>query len=344
MIENSKGLKRNYSLKSLNSFGLDVTASCFFEIKSLNAISKIIADPVFKEKQHLILSGGCNILFKNDFYDGLVLYVNNKGIEIIEETDTQCLVRVQAGEDWPSFVDKMVDCGLFGIENLTAIPGKAGAAPVQNIGAYGVELKDVFLRAFAMNLFDGTTREFTNAECCFAYRNSIFKNELKGQYLIYAVDLLLKKNGTLNLSYGAIRTYLNENHIENPDLKALSRIIASIRDSKLPDPKIIGNVGSFFKNPIVSKEQFIEIQNEFSDVPFFKEASGKMKIPAAWLIEKAGWKGYREGDAGVYDKQALVLVNYGKARGSEIVSLARKIQESVQKRFGLEIKPEVTIV
>lgn len=344
MIENSKGLKRNYSLKSLNSFGLDVVASCFFEIKSVDAISKIIADPIFKEKQHVILSGGCNILFQNDFYDGLVLYVNNKGIEIIEETDTQCIVRVQAGEDWPSFVDKMVNRGLFGIENLTGIPGKAGAAPVQNIGAYGAELKDVFLRAFAVNLSDGTTREFTNAECRFAYRDSIFKNELKGKYLIYAVDFLLKKNVPLNLSYSAIRAYLNENQITEPSLKMLSEIISLIRTSKLPDPKTIGNAGSFFKNPVIDRKQFLQIQDEFPDVSFFEEAHGNVKISAAWLIEKAGWKGHREGDAGVYDKQALVLVNHEKAKGSEIVALAQKIQESVQKKFGLEIKPEVNIV
>jgi UDP-N-acetylmuramate dehydrogenase len=328
----------------LNSFGLDVVASYFFEIKSVDAISKIIVDPVFKEKQYLILGGGCNTLFQNDFYNGLVLYVNNKGIEIIEETNTQCVVRVQAGEDWPSFVDKMVALGLFGVENLTGIPGKVGAAPVQNIGAYGAELKDVFLRAFAVNLSDGTTREFTNAACCFSYRNSIFKNELKGKYLIYAIDFLLKKNAPLNLSYSAIRAYLNENQITDPSLKMLSEIISSIRTSKIPDPKTIGNAGSFFKNPVVDRKQFLQIQAEFPDVSFFEEARGNVKIAAAWLIEKTGWKGYCEGDAGVYDKHVLVLVNHGKAKGNEIIALAQKIQESVQKKFGLKIEPEVNIV
>lgn len=337
-------VQRNYSIKKYNSFGIDVRADYFIEIQSIEDIYSIISDPVFKEKKHLFLSGGCNILFQNDFFDGLIIYVNNKGIEITEKDDNQVIVKAQAGEDWKEFVKTTIRHSFYGLENLSHIPGKVGASPIQNIGAYGVEVKDSLLCVHAINLSTGEKRFFSKEECQFGYRNSVFKNTLKDQYFIFAVEFLLKKKSNLNLQYGNIQSFLSKKSITEPTLSQLSEAICEIRDEKLPNPEIIGNAGSFFKNPIIHKELFQKLKGIFPQIPSYPDQSGKVKIPAGWLIEQAGWKGFREGDIGVYDKQALVLVNYGNAKGKEIVALSQKIQESVNEKFGILIETEVNII
>ena len=263
------------------------------------------------------------------------------------------IVRAQAGEDWPEFVKQMVGMGLHGIENLAHIPGKVGAAPVQNIGAYGMELKDSFLQCEAINLTTGEKRVFTKEECRFGYRESIFKSELKGQFVITSVDFMLKKNAPLNLEYGNINAHLEQNGIENPSLQQLHDAICTIRDAKLPDVKQIGSAGSFFKNPVIDKAQFEALQKDYPDIPHYDEPNGKVKVPAGWLIEHSGpstgsgtlsWKGWRNEHVGVYEKQALVLVHYGGGKGQDIVNLAKRIQDSVEEKFGIWISPEVNFV
>ena len=254
------------------------------------------------------------------------------------------MVRAQAGEDWPEFVRFCVSKGWHGVENLAYIPGKIGAAPIQNIGAYGMELKDSFLQCEAMDLSTGKSKVFTKEDCHFGYRESIFKHELKGQYVITSVDFLLKKNAPLHLEYGNIRSYLEQNGIENPSLQQLHDAICAIRDAKLPDVKQIGSAGSFFKNPVISIEQFEDLQQQYPNIPHYPDTEGMVKVPAGWLIEQAGWKGWRDEHVGVYDKQALVLVHYGGGTGLDIVELAHKIQDSVEKKFGIRISPEVNFV
>jgi len=283
-------------------------------------------------------------LFQNEVFDGLVVYINTKGIEIIKEGENEVVVRAQAGEDWPDFVRFCVGKGWHGVENLAHIPGKVGAAPVQNIGAYGMELKDSFLQCEAVDLTTSETKVFTKEECRFGYRESVFKGELKGQYIITSVDFLLKKSAPLHLEYGNIKAYLEQNGIENPTLQQLHDAICAIRDAKLPDVKQIGSAGSFFKNPVIERVQFEALQKNYPNMPHYNEPDGWVKVPAGWLIEQAGWKGWREEHVGVYEKQALVLVHYGGGKGEDIVALAHKIQNSVEKKFGIQISPEVNFV
>ena len=238
----------------------------------------------------------------------------------------------------------MVSKGYYGVENLAHIPGKVGAAPVQNIGAYGMELKDSFLKCEAVNLENGRKRTFDNKECVFGYRSSIFKGMLRGQYVITSVDFQLSKQGELKLEYGNIKSYLTEHGITEPSLQQLHDAICAIRDAKLPAPKIIGNAGSFFKNPVIKAEQFDTLRQQYPDIPHYDEPDGKVKVPAGWLIEQTGWKGRREGNVGVYEKQALVLVHYGEGTGKDIVELAQKIQQSVEEKFGIQISPEVNFI
>ena len=346
-------MKTNVNLQPYNSFGFNTVAKYFIEINEIQKLEELIRSDVFKSEKHLILSGGNNVLFQNDFFDGLVVHINTKGIEILREAENEVVVRAQAGEDWPEFVKKMVAQGLHGVENLAHIPGKVGAAPVQNIGAYGMELKDSFLQCEAIELTTGNKRVFSKDDCHFGYRNSIFKNELKGQYVITSVDFLLKKNAPLHLDYGNIKTYLSENGIDTPTLQQLYDAICAIRDAKLPDVKQIGNAGSFFKNPVISAKQFEALQKTYPNIPHYPDADGMVKIPAGWLIEHAGpstgsgtlsWKGWRDPHVGVYEKQALVLVHYGGGKGQDIMELAKKIQDSVQTKFGIWISPEVNFV
>ena len=337
-------MKTNVNLKPYNSFGFDAVAKRFAEIKTVDDLHALIESGELQKDKTLILSGGNNILFQDEVFDGLVVYINTKGIEIIKEDENEVVVRAQAGEDWPDFVRFCVGKGWHGVENLAHIPGKVGAAPVQNIGAYGMELKDSFLQCEAMHLMTGERLIFIKEACCFGYRESIFKSDLKGQYVITSVDFLLKKNAPLHLEYGNIKAHLEQNGIENPTLQQLHDAICAIRDSKLPDVKQIGSAGSFFKNPVIDRAQFEALKKEYPSIPHYEEPHDKVKVPAGWLIEQAGWKGWRDEHVGVYDKQALVLVHYGGGKGSDIVELAHKIQDSVEKKYGIRISPEVNFV
>ena len=351
-------MKTNVNLRPYNSFGFDALAKYFVEINAIDDLQTLIRSGELKKHKTLILSGGNNVLFQEDVFDGLVVYINTKGVEILREDENEVIVRSLSGEDWPNFVRFCVCKDWHGIENLAHIPGKVGAAPVQNIGAYGMELKDSFLQCEAVELTTGDKRVFTKEECRFGYRESIFKSELKGQYVITSVDFLLKKNAPLNLEYGNIKAYLEQNGIKNPSMQQLHDAICAIRDSKLPDVKQIGSAGSFFKNPVISAEQFEALQQDYPNIPHYPDAEGMVKVPAGWLIEHCGpstlrqaqgsgtlsWKGWRDEHVGVYDKQALVLVHYGGGKGQDIVELARKIQDSVEAKFGIKISPEVNFV
>lgn len=356
-------MKTNVSLKTYNSFGFDAVAKQFVEINAVSDLQTLIKSGAMQQQKTLILSGGNNILFQNEVFDGLVIYINTKGIEILKEGGNEVLVRAQAGEDWPDFVRFCVGKGWHGVENLAHIPGKVGAAPVQNIGAYGMELKDSFAQCEAIDLATGEAKVFTKEECRFGYRESVFKGELKGRYVITSVDFLLKKDAPLNLEYGNIKSYLEENGIPRPTLQQLHDAICAIRDAKLPDVKQIGSAGSFFKNPMIERAQFETLLKEYPTMPHYDEPNGKVKVPAGWLIEHCGpstlrraqgsgtsvsefesWKGWRNEQVGVYDKQALVLVHYGGGKGQDIVQLAHRIQESVEEKFGIRIIPEVNFV
>ena len=346
-------MKSDVNLKLYNSFGFDAVAKQFAEINEISDLQTLIKSGELQKRKFLILSGGNNILFQNEVFDGLVVYINTKGINILSEEDNEVVVRAHAGEDWPDFVRFCVGKGWHGLENLAHIPGKVGAAPVQNIGAYGMELKDSFLRCEAMDLATGETKVFTKEDCRFGYRESIFKNELKGQYVITSVDFLLKKDAPLHLEYGNIKAYLEQNGIEHPTLQQLHDAICAIRDAKLPDVKQIGSAGSFFKNPVIERVQFDALQKDYLTMPHYDEPNGMVKVPAGWLIEHSGpstgsgtasWKGWRDEHVGVYDKQALVLEHYGGGKGEDIVKLAHKIQDSVEKKFGIRIRPEVNFV
>ena len=337
-------MKTNVSLRPYNSFGFDAVAKQFAEINEVSELQALIQSGALQHQETLILSGGNNILFQNEVFDGIVVYINTKGIEILREDGNELVVRAQAGEDWPDFVRFCVGKGWHGVENLAHIPGKVGAAPVQNIGAYGMELKDSFLQCEAMELTTGETKVFTKEECRFGYRESVFKNELKGKFVITSVDFLLKKEAPLHLEYGNIKTYLEQNGIERPTLQQLHDAICAIRDTKLPDVKQIGSAGSFFKNPVIERTLFEALQKDYPTMPHYGEPNGMVKVPAGWLIEQAGWKGWRDEHVGVYDKQALVLVHYGGGKGHDIVELAHKIQDSVEEKFGIRISPEVNFV
>ena len=337
-------MKTNVNLQPYNSFGFKAIAKLFVEINDIDELQRLIATPEFKTEKRLVLSGGNNILFTNELFDGLVILMNNKGIEVVYEDGDDLVVRAQAGEDWPEFVQQMVAQGLFGVENLAHIPGKVGAAPVQNIGAYGMELKDSFLQCHAMNLDTSEIHVFTNEACRFGYRESIFKHELKGQYIITSVDFQLSRQGELKLEYGNIKSYLADHGMEHPNLQQLHDAICAIRDAKLPDVKRIGSAGSFFKNPIIEASQYETLLKEYPDMPHYDEPDGRVKVPAGWLIEKTGWKGWRDDYVGVYEKQALVLVHYGGGKGEDIVELARRIQKAVEDKFGIQISPEVNFV
>ena len=337
-------MKNNVNLQPYNSFGFKVVARHFVEINHEKDLILLIQQDVFKTNKYLILSGGNNILFTQDSFDGIVVYMNTKGIERILEDENSVVVRAQAGEEWPEFVRLMVSKGYYGIENLAHIPGKVGAAPVQNIGAYGMELKDSFLQCETIELATGDKRIFHHDDCHFGYRQSIFKSELKGQYIITSVDFLLKKKASLHLDYGNIKTYLEQNGITDPTLQQLHDAICTIRDTKLPDVKQIGSAGSFFKNPVIERTKFEALRKDYPNMPHYDEPDGNVKVPAGWLIEQAGWKGWRDEHVGVYKKQALVLVHFGGGSGKDILELSQKIQKSVEAKFGIQITPEVNFV
>ncbi|MBW6490580.1 MAG: UDP-N-acetylmuramate dehydrogenase [Lentimicrobium sp.] len=337
----SLAIYKDFNLKAYNTFGMDVKASDFAKIDSEKQIPELLREINGRNEKVLFLGGGSNVLFAGN-YEGLVVHIATKGIEIVDQDDEFVYVSGMAGENWNDFVQYCVLHNFGGLENLSLIPGNVGSAPIQNIGAYGVEIKDTFYMLDAVSLKSGEFREFSNAECRFGYRNSIFKSELKGQYLILSVTFRLEKKPTINTTYGAINEQLAM--MKKPaDIRSVAEAVINIRTSKLPDPKEIGNAGSFFKNPVISMEKFLSLKEKYPDIPSYPSVEG-VKLAAGWMIEKCGWKGYREGDAGVHKNQALVLVNYGNASGKEIVSLASRIILSVNDKFGIHLEPEVNIV
>lgn len=334
-------IQSNHSLKELNTFGIDVQAKNYVEAKSLNDLIQLCKANT--AEQLFFLGGGSNMLLTQDIQK-TVVKVDLKGIEIIQEDEDFVWVEAQAGENWHEFVLWAVQNNYGGIENLSLIPGNVGTTPIQNIGAYGVELKDVMSGCSTLEIKSQEQQQFTTAQCEFGYRESVFKNKLKNQHVITAVTFkLTKKDHQLKTSYGAIQEELDQAGITEPTIQDVSTAVINIRNSKLPNPKEIGNSGSFFKNPVISKQQFQNIQNSYPTIPHYQVDEQYFKIPAGWLIEKAGFKGSRYGDAGVHEKQALVLVNYGNASGTEILRLAQTIQKNVFKLFQINIEAEVNI-
>ncbi len=332
-------IKQNFSLKKHNTFGMNVKAKRFLPITSTSQLQEIIQT---EKPPFFILGGGSNMLLTKDI-NALVLKNEIKEKAIIRDFENSVYVAAGGGEDWHQFVLWCIKKRLGGIENLSLIPGTLGAAPIQNIGAYGVELKDVFHSLEAVNLKTGQLKTFKKMDCQFGYRDSIFKRKLKGKYFITRVILKLSKKPKVNISYGAIKNTLAEMKIRKPGVKDVSNAVISIRSTKLPDPAKIGNSGSFFKNPEINARQFSKLQKTYPQVPHYPLPAGRIKVPAGWLIEQCGWKGKRIGDAGCHAKQALVLVNHKNAKGKEILKLSEKIQASVKKKFGISLVREVNV-
>ena len=332
----------NRSLKPYNTFGIKVDAKHFVEVASAAEIQE--ARKYLKEhsENFLVIGGGSNILFTKNF-DGLVIKINLKGKEHTGEDEKHYYVKAQAGEDWDEFVSYCVDHGYAGIENLSLIPGYVGASPIQNIGAYGVEMKDHFHSLEYLNLSDGSVRTMQTTECRFGYRDSVFKQELKGKVIILSVTFKLDKIPVFKTGYGAIKEELAILGSDELTIKKIREAVIRIRMSKLPDPTETGNAGSFFKNPLVSKVFHDKLKSGFPQLVSFPQSDGTYKLAAGWLIEQCGWKGKRSGDAGVHEKQALVIVNYGNATGSDIISLADQIRASVRKKFNVNLENEVNV-
>ena len=334
-------IQPNKSLQAYNTFGVASTAEFFVEI-----FDRVELAAFFKAhttEQITVLGGGSNILLTQNL-SGIVLKISLTGIEVVEESPQEVILEVQAGESWHDVVSYCLDQDYGGIENLALIPGQMGTAPMQNIGAYGVELKDVFDSCVAMNRETQEFEYFDREACAFGYRESVFKQKLKNKYVICSVRLrLTKTNHRLTLDYGSIKDVLSQSGIDNPSIRDVAEAVISIRQFKLPDPKTLGNSGSFFKNPIITKKTADRLKVNYPQLPTYDTGDGQQKIPAAWLIETAGYKGFRKGDAGVHKHQALVLVNYGQATGAEIWRLAQSIQDKVEKEFGIRLMPEVNI-
>lgn len=333
-------LQENLSLKPFNSFGVAVNAALFAEAHNDADVRETLQLAEQRQLPLLVIGGGSNLLLTADV-QALVLRMASRGIRLVEDC-VQVLVEAEAGEPWHPFVQWTLAQGLVGLENLSLIPGTVGAAPMQNIGAYGVEIKDVFHSLTALDRQTGELREFTLADCNFAYRDSVFKQQ-PGRWLILRVRFSLQREQVLHLDYGPVRQRLAEQGIEAPTAMDVSQAICSIRAEKLPDPAVLGNAGSFFKNPLVSAELADRVRVEHADLVAYPQADGQVKLAAGWLIERAGWKGFRDGDAGVHKWQALVLVNYGNATGAQLLELAKRIQADVLGKFGvtLEIEPNV---
>jgi len=333
-------IQQNISLKPYNTFGIDVTAKAFASFASLDALQEGLN---YKAGTSMILGGGSNVLFTKDF-DGIILKNELKGIEVVHEDADHYYIKAAAGENWHRFVMYCVDNNYGGLENLSLIPGNVGASPMQNIGAYGVEIKDVFYELEAYHIKDKSLQQFSAADCAFGYRESIFKGKYRNQFVIMNVTYRLNKKPVYNTSYGAIEQELEKMGAKEISVKAISQAVINIRSSKLPDPKEIGNAGSFFKNPTLPKEELKRLQAIDASIPFYNVDDTHVKIPAGWLIENLGWKGYRNGDAGCHAKQALVLVNYSNAKGKDIYDLSSKILASVKEKFDIELEREVNII
>ncbi len=335
-------VQKDISLKPYNTFGIDANARYFCEINSLEDLREALRAKEYPDK--FIISGGSNMLITRNI-DALVLHINLKGIELVTEDEDYVILKVMAGENWHDMVLWTLDQGYGGLENMSLIPGNTGTAPIQNIGAYGVELKDTFVSCQAMKIEDRSIQEFSKKDCQFGYRDSYFKNEGHGKYIIVSVNFrLTKQNHRLNTSYGSIEQELIAKGIKNPSIKDISDAVVAIRKSKLPDPKELGNSGSFFKNPVLSAKKFSNFLKQCPEAPYYEVAENAIKVPAGWLIERCGFKGKRFGNVGVHAKQALVLVNYGGGTGQEVLDLANNIIHAVHKKFGIEITPEVNII
>lgn len=336
-------IRDSISLKPYNTFGIDVKAKYFASFANLMELEAVFNHKPQTTNHKLILGGGSNILLTKDF-DGLVLKNDINGIEVLKEDDQHIYVKAGAGENWHQFVMFCVQNNYAGIENLSLIPGNVGASPMQNIGAYGVEIKDVFYELEAFHKKEKIIQKFSLNDCEFGYRESVFKNKYKEQFVITSVTYRLNKQPSFNTSYGAIRQELEKMKVKELSIRAISQAVINIRSSKLPDPKEIGNAGSFFKNPIVSNQQYQNLKKIYPTIVAFATVNDQMKLAAGWLIEQCGWKGYRKGDAGCYPKQALVLVNYGNASGREIYDLSEEIILAVKNRFGVSLEREVNII
>lgn len=334
-------IQHNISLKPYNSFGIDVAARYFARFNSLEDLKALLLEKNNKEPL-LILGGGSNMLFTKDF-DGWVFKNEMKGISVFHQDDDYVWVDACAGENWHAFVLDCITNNRAGVENLSLIPGNVGASPMQNIGAYGVEIKDVFVSLEAFSIQDKTLVTFSKEDCKFGYRESVFKRELKNKFVVTKVRFRLNKKPVYHTSYGAIQQELEDMGVQELSIGAISKAVIRIRQSKLPDPAVTGNAGSFFKNPEIETTQYLGLKHFYPDLPGYPTTLGNSKIPAGYLIEKAGWKGYRKGDTGVHPKQALVLVNYGNATGEEIFALSQKVLESVQEKFGISLEREVNI-
>ena len=332
----------SFSLKNYNTFGIEAKARQFVAVNSVEELQQILQ--LFSSEKKFILGGGSNMLLTKDI-DALVIHIDLKGKKIIDENEDHVWVESQAGENWHELVLWTIDQNFGGLENMSLIPGNVGTTPVQNIGAYGTEIKDTFVSCEAMRIDNQETQTFSNEECHFDYRESIFKHEAKDQYIITSVVFkLTKKAHKINTNYGDIKNELSKNHVTNPTLKDVSNAVVAIRKSKLPDPKELGNSGSFFKNPIITKKDFAPIHAKFPEMKFYEISATEVKVPAGWLIEQAGFKGKRFGDAGIHKNQALVLVNYGNATGKAILAVAEEIQETVFRLFTIRIEAEVNII
>lgn len=337
-------IKENIALKPFNTFGIEASAKYFVEVESTNELKEILTDSALKTLLLLVLGGGSNMLLTQDF-DGLVIHIKIKGITVIKEDENHIWVEAGAGEVWHQFVLYCIENGYAGVENLSLIPGSVGAAPMQNIGAYGVEIKEVFDSLKALHIETLEEKIFDNAECKFGYRESVFKHEVKGQYIITSVVFKLNKKPSFNTSYGAIDAELQAMGVDknNLTIRDISTAVINIRSSKLPNPAEIGNAGSFFKNPVVSAEKVAELKEKHPDMPAYPSGENT-KLAAGWLIEQCGWKGFREDDYGVHAKQALVLVNYGHAKGGDVYNLSTRILQSVKEKFGVDLEREVNII
>ncbi|MGZ3756235.1 MAG: UDP-N-acetylmuramate dehydrogenase [Mucilaginibacter sp.] len=335
-------IQENVSLKNFNTFGVEAMARYFVEINHEDELTELFMDPKWLQERRLVLGGGSNVLLISDF-DGLVIRMNIRGFEHrIQHEDV--FVEAGAGEVWNDLVNFCIDRNYAGLENLSLIPGSVGASPIQNIGAYGVELKDVFDSCRAFEIATGNFKTFTKGDCRFGYRESVFKTTLQGRYIIVSVKFHLSMVPDINLKYGAIEQELANRHIENPTIKDVSKVVSHIRVSKLPDPSTIGNAGSFFKNPVISKEEFDPIQARYPEIVNYPAGEGFVKLAAGWLIEQCGWKGKVVGNTGTWKNQALVLVNHGGATGAEVYTFSSQIIDSVYTKFGVTLQREVNII
>jgi UDP-N-acetylmuramate dehydrogenase len=337
-------IRERVNLKPYNTFGINATARWFVDITNVDEARDAFAFAKRDSLDILILGGGSNVLFTKDF-NGVVIHNSLKGIEVVDRTQHHVTVEVASGEVWHDLVMYAIANDLGGIENLSLIPGTVGAAPMQNIGAYGVEVKEVIVKVDAINRSTGELRSFSRDECMFGYRESVFKHVLKEKFFISSVTLTLTNNNHhLNVSYGAIGDTLKQMNVLQPTIRDVSDAVIAIRSSKLPDPKVIGNAGSFFKNPVIDAAKYKELKNRFPSMPGYSSDNQQVKVPAGWLIEQCSMKGFRDGDVGVHQHQALVLVNYDSGSGDEILSLSKKIQHIVKETFDIELNAEVNII